>query len=207
MRNPESEFPGESLPQYLRLESVPVPRDRWRVLEDRAATTGQTLSAKFREKVRVDPRALGGWFDSFQLSRIGEPLVAGLPDYSSAVDDRERAAAWLGRLAPLGKIHWVAEGSYPPDLRVRPSHLIAKGDKVRVVRDWSHTASALNSASANPPVQHGAMDAFLGLRPPGAYMGGIDWQDCSLGWLASPSCRRSLGVRHPVSGDLGVYLG
>ena len=37
-------------------------------------------------------------------------------------------------------------------------------------------------------------------------MGGVDLQDCFLHWLVAPVHRRLLGVRHPISGVLGVYL-
>ena len=68
MRSPESEFPGGRLAQFRRSESAPGPRDRWRAMEGGAATTGQTLSAKFRERVQVDPEALDSWFNGIQLS-------------------------------------------------------------------------------------------------------------------------------------------
>ena len=41
--------------QHRRLESAPGSRDHWRVAEDRAATMGQSLSAKGREAAKVDP--------------------------------------------------------------------------------------------------------------------------------------------------------
>ena len=37
-------------------------------------------------------------------------------------------------------------------------------------------------------------------------MGGVDFQDCFLRWLVAAAHRRFLGVRHPLSGVLGVYL-
>ena len=120
---------------------------------------------------------------------------------SSVNEDRDVAAAELDRLALLGKIHWRDCGSYPPELRVCPPHLIVKEDKVRVVHDWSNYQYPLNSVLAN-----GAMGEFLELLSPGAFIGGIDLQDCFLRCLASPSRRRFLGVRHPVSSTLRVYL-
>ena len=50
------------------------------------------------------------------------------------------------------------------------------------------------------------MDEFLQLLTPGAYMRGIDLQDCFHQPLVAPKRRRYLRVRHPMSGILGVYL-
>ena len=81
-------------------------------MEDRAATTGQSLSAKGREAANVDPDVLALWFDGIELSVTDEPPVAVLPDYPSVLEDRFRAAAVLGRLAAMGEIHWYDGGSY-----------------------------------------------------------------------------------------------
>ena len=87
---------------------------------------------------------------------------------------------------------------------MRPSHLIAKGDKARAARDWSRAAYPLNFMLSNPPVQYGAMGDFLQILSLGGYMGGVDLQDCFLHWVVAPSCRRYLGVRHPLTDGLGV---
>ena len=50
------------------------------------------------------------------------------------------------------------------------------------------------------------MGDFLRILTPGAYMGGVDLQDCFLYWLVAPVRRRFLGVRHPLTGVLGVHL-
>ena len=78
------------------------------------------------------------------------------------------AASGLDRLASLGGIHWRQDGSYPPDLCVCPSHLIAKKDKVRVARDWSIYQYPLNSTVVTPPAEYGTMGGFLELLSPGA---------------------------------------
>ena len=46
---------------------------------------------------------------------------------------------------------------------------------------------------------------FWSLPAPGAFVGGIDSQDCFLHWSLAPSRRRLLGVRRPAAGVLGVY--
>ena len=59
---------------------------------------------------------------------------------------------------------------------------------------------------SNPPAQYGAMGDFLRVLTPGACMGGVDLQDCSLHWLVAAARRRFLGVRRPITGRLGVHL-
>ena len=100
---------------------------------------------------------------------------------------REKASKELDRLAPRGGSHWYGESAYPPDLRVCPSRVIAKGDKVRVARDWPNALYPLNSVLANFPAQYGAMGEFSSFPTPGAGSGGIDLQDCLLHWAAAPS--------------------
>ena len=154
----------------------------------------------------VRAEMLTQWFEGVELPLTECPPVVILPDYPSVVEDRQRAAVELDRLAALGKIHWYEEGSYPPDLRVCPSHLIVKGNKNRMVHDWSCAQYPLNALLVNRPVEYGAMDGFLSLLSPGAFMGGVDLQDCFLHWPVAPAHRRFLGVRHPTTGVLGVYL-
>ena len=110
-----------------------------------------------------------------------------LPDYPSVHVGREKAGKELDRLASRGGSHWYGEGPRPPDLRVCPSHVIAKEDKVRVARDRSNALFPLNSVLANFPAQYGAMGEFPSLPTPGAGSGGIDLQDCLLHWAAAPS--------------------
>ena len=77
----------------------------------------------------MNPGVMSLRFEGIELSVAEEPPVVVLPDYPSFL---------AGRLAAMGKIHWYAAGSYPPDLRVCPSHLIVNGDRARVGHDWSN---------------------------------------------------------------------
>ena len=95
---------------------------------------------------------------------------------------------------------------YRSDLGVCPFHLSVEGNKVGVVHDWPNYQCPLNSALVNPPAQYRAMDEFLQLLTTGAFLGGINLQDCLFHWLASPSRRRFLGVRRPVTCTLGVCV-
>ena len=102
--DPESEFVGDRLAQYRRLESSPGPQDRWQVMEDGSATLGQILLAKFRDRVLEDSVMFDNWFGGAQLLSSEDPQTAVLPDYPSAQDDRERAGKDLDRSAPPGKV-------------------------------------------------------------------------------------------------------
>ena len=73
--------------------------------EDRAATGGQSLSARAREEVGVDPEVAPLWFDRISLTFTEVPTVVALSDYPSVSEGRQRAASELDRLAGLGKIH------------------------------------------------------------------------------------------------------
>ena len=120
-----------------------------------------SVSAKGYEEAQVDPDVMSLRFDGIELAFIERSPGAAHPDYPSVLGDRQRAAVELGRLAASGEIYRYPESSYPQDLCVCPSHLIAKEDKVRVVRDWSDVLYPLNSCLSNPPAQYGAMDDFL----------------------------------------------
>ena len=169
MRRPEFEFPGEQLAHFRILESAPSPQDRRRVMEDRTATIGQSPSAEGREAAKVDPEVLAFWFEGIELPVAGEPPVAILPDCPSVLEYRFRAAAESGRSAAMGKIHWRDVGSYIPELRVCPSHVIVKKDKVQVVRDWSNALYPLNSCLVTRQVSTGRSTISYGRRPPSLF--------------------------------------
>ena len=62
----------------------------------------------------------------------------------------------------------------------------------REVCDRSCAQYPLNSLLANPPVRYGARGEFLSALAPGAYVVGVDPQNCFLHWLVAPPCRRCL---------------
>ena len=75
-----------------------------------------------------------------------------------------------------------------------------------MAHDWSSAAHGLNQLLVNPGVDYGYVHGFSYMLPPGSCMAELDFQNCLLRWLVSPLPRRSLGVRHPVSGLLGMSL-
>ena len=96
----------------------------------------------------------------------------------------EVAAFELDRLASFGKIHWYGEGSYQPDLRVCPSHLIVKADEARVVHYWRNYQCTVNSAL----LCAGAMDGLLGLLSSGnKWVKSIRSIVFCAGWYPRPS--------------------
>ena len=96
LRYPESEFNGERLEQFRRLEASSGPQDPWRVLEDRAATKGQSLSARARESLGVDPEVAHLWFNGINLTFTEEPPVVVLPDYPSVAEPANvRPPSWI----------------------------------------------------------------------------------------------------------------
>ena len=136
MWGPEWEFGGGRLAEFCRLESLPGPPDRWRAAEGRPATLGQALLLSFREKAPRDPTMLDVWFGGVQPICTENPPSVVSPDYPSAHVGREKAGEDLHGLASPKKIHWYDEGARLPDLRVCPTYVAVKEDKVRVVRDW-----------------------------------------------------------------------
>ena len=180
MCSSESDLTGERLAQFHRLERLPGPRDKWRVGEDIAAAYGLSLSETGCRTLGVRTEMVSQWFNGVELPLTQIPPVVILPDYPAVAEGRQKAAVELDRLAALGKIHWYGEGSRPPDLRACPPHLIVKADKNRMGHDWSCAQYPLNAMLVNPPVEYGTMGDFLGMLSPGAYVGGVDLQDCFL---------------------------
>ena len=108
--------------------------------------------------------------------------MIGLQDYPAVKNQPEVTPAELDRPASFGEIHWCEKDCFPPDLRVRPSHLVVKGGKVRAVHHWSNRKYGSNEESLNPPAKYGDMRDFLQMLPPGAIMGGVDFQDVGVFW-------------------------
>ena len=121
-------------------------------------------------------------------------------------DGRPRFGACSASVGRYRSRPSCGHGCHPSDLRVCPSRLIVKPDKIRVGRHWSNLACGLNGLLVNPPVEFGDIDGLLGMPWPGAFVAGLEFQDCFSHWLASPAFRRSLGVRHPATRRLCVHL-
>ena len=145
-------------------------------------------------------------FRGMKLEFRSAPPVIVLQAYPSGQKQPDVVAAELFWLASLGAIHWYERDVAPSGLRMRPSRLIATAGKVRVLRDWSNRQYCLNEALVFPSVKYGDIDECLQPLSPGAFMVGVDFQECFLHWLVAPECRRFPGARHPVWGLLGVYL-
>ena len=134
---PSDVLPGGEAMDKLRFLSYAVgPTEHWCAEEDRAAALGYTLSVEACVKAGFEESILDrDWFRGINLDfRPASPAIASQA-YLSVINQPEVAAAELDRLASLGGVRWFEKGCAPPDLRVCPSRLIARGGKVRVVRD------------------------------------------------------------------------
>ena len=161
MVSPYDMLPGDEVLGRLRPSpSSGCPRDRWRAEEDRAASAGNPLPTLACMGAGVDESTLGRWYRGIKLDFRYVSPVALSQDYPSVKHEPEVAAAELGRLSSLGEIHCFGEDCAPPDLRVRPSKLIATGGKVRVVGDWPNHEDGLDSALLNSPANFCGMEDF-----------------------------------------------
>ena len=103
------------------------------------------------------------WFRGIRLEfRSASPGVV-LQDCPSVQNEPDVTAAELDRLPSVGKIRWREKDGAPADLGVSPPQLVAKGGKVRVVRDWPNYQFCLNEAPGNLPVNYGDKNEFLQL--------------------------------------------
>ena len=125
-------------------------------------------------------------------------------DYPNLNENAEVAAQELDRLTSRQKIFWYPKGVTPTNLSVCPGNLILTGSRPRVVQDW--TKAGLNQRLVIPDVNYGTMDSFLEHMKPRAYMAGLDFQDCFFHWKVHRDSRKWLGLRHPITRRLGVFL-
>ena len=148
----------EALDKPQILSRATGPSDGQRREEDRSAAFGATLSAHACAEAGFEDSTLERWFCGIKLESRSAPLVVALQDYPSARNQPDVAAVELYRLASLGEIHWRDKDCAHPDLKVRPSQLIANGEEVRVVHDWPRLMYNVNEARVKPPVKYGDMD-------------------------------------------------
>ena len=75
---------------------------------------------------------------------------------------------------------------------------------MRMVHDW--TRAGLNEFLTIPDMASDTLDMLVNQLRPGCFVAGLDIRDCFLHWPLHASCRHRLGVWHPWTGRLGVYL-
>ena len=127
-----------------------------------------------------------------------------MDDYPSVQMHFDRAAEEVDRLTQSGKIIWYPRGEELEDVDVGPSTLIIKKSRMRLVRDW--TRAGLNECLVIPAMASDTLDLLINNLRPHCHVAGLDIRDCFLHWPLHSSCRHKLGVRHPWTGDIGVYL-
>ena len=119
-----------------------------------------------------------------RCSRQGAPTEILLGDFPSARETSELAAAELGRLSPLGEMFEYPVGCYQPDLRVCPSQLIAKPDRIRIARYWPDASCGLNQLLINPDAGYSDMGGFSQILFLGPHVARLDFQDCDNGFCS-----------------------
>ena len=64
----------------------------------------------------------------------------------------------------------------------------------------------LNECLVVPEMTSDTLDILINQLRPNCHVAGLDIRDCFLHWPIHRSCRHRLGVRHPWTGRLGVYM-
>ena len=176
----------------------------FREMEEAAAAEANTINVQSCELLGVAESFILEWTTGVALEGANNAEPYFLEDYQNLKNNASIAAEEFDRLSALHKIFWYPDSRAPSDLCVCSANIVLKGSRPRVVHDW--TKAGLNPHLFIPEVNYGTMDSLLGLVFPGCYMAGLDFQDCFLHWLVHADSRRRLGVRHPTSGRLGVFL-
>ena len=127
-----------------------------------------------------------------------------MADYPSVKLQPQIAADELDRLTAAGKIFWYQPGDHPEDLDIAPMTLILKADRARLVHDW--TRAGVNAHLHTPKTEFQTMDDLLSTIRPDCFLAGLDIRDCFYHWAVHGDSRRRLGVRHPITNQVGVYL-
>ena len=169
-----------------------------------AVEMANTINLRECKEMGVSDAFLAEWDEGVILEGAEgmEPFL--YDDYPNLKENAAIAAAEIDRLTKRQKIFWYPEGATPSDLSVCPGNLILNGSRPRVVQDW--TKAGLNPRLTIPDVNYGTMDSLLELLKPRAFMAGLDFQDCFFHWKVHKDSRRWLGLRHPISQKLGVFL-
>ena len=124
-------------------EAIPCRRRRWQYLVSthRPLACGRKDGHFWQYLVDEDATWVHG-FRGIKLEVRSAPPAVGLQDYSSVRNQPPVVAVGLDRLASSEGVHWFEKDGTPLDLRMRPTRLIEKGEKVRVVRAWGAGQSA-----------------------------------------------------------------
>ena len=173
-------------------------------MEEDAASTANSINVAACKALGVTQSFIDEWTEGVVLTGAEGMDSFFFDDYQSLKQNAEIAAIELDRLTLRQKIFWYPAGTSPDYLSVCPGNLILKGSRPRVVQDW--TKAGLNQRLLIPDVHYGTMDSFIEKLKPNAFMAGLDFQDCFFHWKVHRQSRKWLGVRHPLTQRLGVFL-
>ena len=172
--------------------------------EEAAMQANRTLNLEVCERAGVRPEFLRQWREGIRLPGAEHAPRFFMQDYPSVQLHFDRAAEEVERLTAAGKIYWYPADDVPDDVDVGPSTLIIKNSRMRLVHDW--TRAGLNECLELPAMASDTLDLLINNLRPLCHVAGLDIRDCFLHWPLHASCRRKLGVRHPWTGKIGVYL-
>ena len=178
--------------------------DRLRVLEDAAMRRCNAINLDLCRVLNVNEEIIDQLQHGVQLQGHLDAEPYDMADYPSVKLHPETAAAELDRLTEAGKIFWYDVGDHPEDLDIAPMTLILKAERARLVHDW--TRAGVNAHLHTPKTQFQTMDDLLATLRPGCFVAGLDIHDCFYHWAVHGDSRRRLGVRHPITNRVGVYL-
>ena len=172
--------------------------------EEAAMQKNRIINMNMCRQRGVSEPVLAEWQSGVRLDGHEDAAHFDLDDYQSVKFGMERAAEEIDRLTSAGKIFWFEEDCVPDDLDVCPSSLIVRNARMRLVHDW--TRAGLNQHLALPDTSFDTVDSLINALRPNCVIAGMDIMDCFLHWPVHRDSRHRLGVRHPWTGRLGVYL-
>ena len=172
--------------------------------EDESLRASNSINFSHCRRLGVDEELIKTWEIGAQLDGQEFADHYDMQDYPSVRLNPVEAARELDRLTSEGKIHWYQPNRVPTDLDIGPTTLIMKSERSRLVHDW--TRAGLNQHLTTPPSKSHNMDDLVAHLWKGCHIAGLDIKDCFLHWAVHPNSRRRSGVRHPITGRLGVYL-
>ena len=173
-------------------------------MEDAALALANNINPMMCESLGVGAAFIEEWMEGVVLKGDSSVEHYFMEDYPNIKEHVQVAAEEMDRLTSLGKILWYPMNSHPDDLCVCPANIVLGGKRPRIVHDW--TRAGLNQHLVIPEVNYGTMDSLVESISPNCYLAGLDFQDYFMHWAIARESRRRLGVRHPSSGRVGVFL-
>jgi hypothetical protein len=136
-----------------------------------------------------------------------EPPTSDHPNHTSALACKEALGAQLDAAERLGMIEYVHEGALVSDFvsNIIPLGAVIKPDgKVRMLVDPS--LPGVNDCMMHLPCSLPSAESIFLQVSPTSYLGKRDLDNGFFHVVLSPSARRHMGFRHPVTGRLARWV-